>query len=106
MKKMRALINWLKTEDGGRRRPPTGDTRTPYSTVVRFAEQQWPSSSVWSLVVEKVRAIDQYTWEADIHFLVPEAPEEFLSTGNRFELYEGKKRVASGTIEASALKPR
>lgn len=100
MKMMRAVVHWLKSEEGGRHRPPTGDTKTPYSAVVRFAGQPWPAPSAWSLVVEKLRAIDAYTWEANIHFLFPEAPEEFLATGNSFELYEGKKRVASGTIEA------
>lgn len=40
-------------------------------------------------------------WIADIRFLFEDAPQELLSDGARFELYEGKQCVARGTILAA-----
>jgi len=40
---------------------------------------------------------------AEIEFLVPEAPHEFLSTGARFELCEGRRVVAKGVVLPSEV---
>ena len=37
---------------------------------------------------------------ARVHFVAEEAPEDSLSEGTEFELYEGKKCVARGQIES------
>lgn len=99
MKTMRAVVDWLRSDEGGRQQPPTGESATPYSAVVRFAGEPWPSSAAWSLVVEKIQSNGPYCWVADVHFLVADAPQEMLAEGRAFELYEGKKRVASGMIQ-------
>ncbi|HEY5315521.1 MAG TPA: hypothetical protein VIK18_23525 [Pirellulales bacterium] len=99
MKTMRAVVDWLKSDEGGRHQPPTGESVTPYSAVVRFAGEPWPTGAAWSLVVKKIQANAPNSWVAAVHFLVPDAPQEMLSEGRTFDLYEGKKRVARGTIE-------
>ena len=97
---MRAKIEWVRHEDGGRLAPPLGEGPSPYSTVVRFAgsNEPWPPTEAWSLVVEKI-ASDHYTWEADVRFLVDDAPAELLTSGRGFELFEGNRRVAIGTVQ-------
>ena len=96
---MRAKREWVRPEDGGRSVLPSGDGQ-PYATVVRFAGYNgpWPPTDAWSLVIEKVLASDPYTWEAEVRFLVDDAPTGLLTNGRSFELYEGLKRVAVGTL--------
>jgi hypothetical protein len=103
MKTMRAVIDWMTSEQGGRRQPPTGDGSMPYSATVRFTGEPWPAPEAWSLVVRKARMEGPYRWVANVSFLVPEAPHHLLSQGNRFELYEGNRCVAHGTIEEPVL---
>ena len=103
MKTVRATIRWIKPDEGGRRHPPSGEGTIPYSTIVRFLGEPWPPQTAWSLLVEKVRAVDPFTWDANIRFLFPEAPEDLLTLHKGFELYEGNKCVAHGAIESPAL---
>ena len=97
---MRAKIEWVKPEEGGRSRPPSGEGSRPYSAPVKLggSNEPWPPPEAWSLVVEKVEAPDLYTWEADVRFLVEGAPVQLLTTGRNFELYEGRLCVARGTL--------
>jgi hypothetical protein len=106
---MRAKIHWKKREDGGRSRPPSGVGQPPYSTVVRFkgAGGAWPPNNAWSLVVEKIPELsDEFDWVADVRFLVEEAPAAELRLNREFELFEGKKCVATGvTVEGKMVLP-
>ncbi len=96
----KAIIEWIAKEQGGRAKPPLGIGVPPYATVVRFADEPWPPvSGAWSLVVIKdEQASTDYRWVANVHFLVEEAPHDSLRDGREFELYEGNKCVARGTI--------
>jgi hypothetical protein len=108
MVKMRALIEWIPKEKGGRSQPPTGVGTPPYATVVRFVdpEEPWPPPAAWSLAVEKDEELSQpYRWIADVHFLVDDAPHERLREGRAFELYEGNKCVAHGSILSDSGPP-
>jgi len=53
----------------------------------------------------KVRMIgsdnDGYRWKAQVQFRVPEAPQYLLTDGVQFELLEGPKVVATGTLMSS-----
>ena len=100
MRTMQAQVEWLKDAEGGRRQPPSGEGKIPYSAVVRLSQQPWPMSSAWSLAVEKIQATSPFSWIARVHFVAEEAPEDSLSEGTEFELYEGKKCVARGQIES------
>jgi hypothetical protein len=102
-KEVTAMISWVPFEKGGRRTVPSGPT---YSTVVRFDEDKdWPTQA-WSLWVEFIRsyADGQYLY-ARVRFLFPDAPHELLHEGSRFQLYEGRKLVATGLVRAGDAAP-
>jgi hypothetical protein len=100
---MRAKIHWLTKEEGGRSKPPAGVGNPPYATVVKFPGADMGS---WSLAVEKIESLsNEYDWIADVHYLFAEAPHESLQAGREFELYEGKKCVASGRIKSPSPNP-
>jgi len=96
-----ALIEWIRGEDGGRAKPPSGIGLPPYSTLVRFVDGgvTWPAQEAWSLAVTKRGELgSEYRWLAEIHFLFQDAPHDYLREGRTFELYEGHKCVARGKI--------
>lgn len=97
---MRAVIEWIRPEEGGRSAVPSGTGPRPYATLVRFpgSSEPWPPAKAWSLVVEKAEGLNAFTWEAEVRFLEDDAPTELLISGRRFELYEGWKRVAVGEL--------
>jgi hypothetical protein len=99
--KVRAVIDWLPREQGGREKPPLGAGTPSYTCIIHFtdADEPWPPKIAWTLVVEKDEGcIKLSEWIADIHFLLPEAPHEALRAGREFDLYEGARRVAHGKI--------
>ena len=94
---VRARICWLKPEEGGRMSPPLGPS---YSTVARFrdAKIDWPAEA-WSLVLDLPDPVDASLCTiANVRFLSPEGPVALLRPGGVFELFEGRQRVAIGTI--------
>jgi hypothetical protein len=103
---MRARITWKRYEDGGRKTPPTGVGTPPYTTVVRFCDsnETWPPANAWSLVIEKIASQStEYEWIADVHYLANKAPHDELRPLREFELYEGKKCVATGILLDDAV---
>lgn len=95
-KSAHAMISWVPASKGGRQVPPAGPS---YTTLVRFDDDKtWPNSS-WSLVVDFITSFQngQYT-VAKVHFLVEDAPHELLKEGGRFQLYEGRRMVATGLV--------
>jgi hypothetical protein len=84
----KAHVRWLSAEAGGRAHPPTG---AQYVTVARFDDPagDW-STDAWSVVVR----FGDSREEADVSFLVDDAPAHLLRPGASFELYEGRKKVA------------
>ena len=94
---MKALISWLRQDEGGRVSLPLGSGDPPYATIVRINQEPWPPARGWSLMVRKLSALeDEFTWIADVAFLAEEAPHHLLSIGCEFELFEGFKKVAAG----------
>jgi hypothetical protein len=100
-----AMISWIPAKKGGRSVPPAGPA---YMTVARFeGDPTWPTDA-WTLNVKFIETYQggQYTF-ADVAFLVDEAPHHVIDTDARFELYEGRKMVATGVVlPAEAPKPR
>ena len=96
MKQAQATLRWLSPDEGGRSEPPTGPS---YSTVARFKEQRvdW-TTEAWSLVVEFEVPPNDRQMVASVRFLVEDAPEELLHAGSEFELLEGTRLVAEGTV--------
>ncbi len=104
---MRAVIQWVPKEEGGRSRLPTGDGPPFYSPEVRFLDEPWPNPDVaWSMIVRKDHeSSDPYHWVADVEFRVFDAPHDSLREGREFELYEGMKCVARGKLVGEAITP-
>lgn len=96
--KRKARIRWLKPKEGGRPSPPQGPD---YSTVARFESlaDRWPNEA-WSIVLHiSEPAGAEGVMVADIRLLAEgDAPKELLSSGSRFDLFEGRRHVASGEV--------
>jgi hypothetical protein len=88
----RAYITWLTPEQGGRKTPPSGPRYTP---TARFDGGIEDRSVVLELVSQPTGSAD---WIADIRFLFDDAPQELLSHGASFGLFEGKRCVAHGIV--------
>ena len=100
MQTVKATIKWMPKDQGGRSKPPLGTGVPAYSAEIRFAEEPWPPvDTSWSLVIEKRESeSSEYHWIADVKYKMENAPHDSLRPGRPFELYEGNKCVATGTI--------
>ena len=97
MKKVKVLLFWLRSSEGGRKHLPT---RNQYSTVIRFCDPALQNgSSTWSVVLV-LRNLNTpcLTMLAEMSFLVEQAPVDVLRIGFSFELLEGAKVVAKGVV--------
>jgi hypothetical protein len=90
MKSVQAFIRWFAQR---------GDGSGWYSTVARFEDDEnWPHQA-WSLMVKVNHHYrDGLFSHATVQFLANEAPQQLLSEGSRFELLEGKRRIAKGVV--------
>ena len=90
MKSAQAFIRWFA---------PRGAASGWYSTVARFEDdEKWPHEA-WSLVVKiNQQDRDGLFSHATVEFLPDSAPQKLLGEGSRFELLEGKRRVAKGVV--------
>ena len=52
----------------------------------------------WSFVVECKKILTDDTIEADVYFLMENAPFDCLVKNNTFQLYEGKKLIGEGVL--------
>jgi hypothetical protein len=97
MKKVvKAKIQWLKPDEGGRKTPLGHGFR--YYPLVEFenftdTDCSWSADMIWHDQLD-----DALTTIADFSFLVEEAPFHLLKSGNKFNLFEGKRLVAIGYI--------
>lgn len=72
-----------------------------FATPARFEQQgdDW-AAEAWSLVVEAVGPVlTDSTQPVRVRFLIDDAPQEWLSSGSKFELYEGRLLLAEGVVE-------
>ena len=95
-----AVIDWLTLEEGGRKVPPTGEEPPIYWAVVELiGDEVEPQPNSWSLSARMIESEnDGYRWKAAVQFRVDEAPHHLLTDGVQFELYEGPKKVATGSV--------
>lgn len=96
IQKAKARLQWLKpmVTNGS---DPRG---RQFTVPARFEEQgdDW-TDNAWSLVVEPTAEPDaQGMQQALVHFLVPNAPSEWLMCGHKFTLQDGRTAIASGEI--------
>lgn len=91
----RARIVWLSAEEGGRK-TPIGPN---YCPIVRFdADPDHSKHGTNSLVVDIERNVGHLTDLADVRFLADTGPTDLLYPGATFQLMEGSRVVANGTI--------
>jgi hypothetical protein len=72
-----------------------------FATPARFERQgdDW-TADAWSLVVRAAGPVlPDATQPVRVRFLMDDAPQEWLSSGSRFELYEGRLLLAEGVVE-------
>ncbi|MDR2558785.1 MAG: hypothetical protein LBC86_04475 [Oscillospiraceae bacterium] len=93
-KTVKAQINWIPIEDGGRKNIlPVG---MRYCPVIVFEVEQ-SGETLWSAEIYNT-SIEGRISVADVSFLVDNAPQHLLQAGNKFSLYEGQSVVAVGTV--------
>jgi hypothetical protein len=96
-KQVKAIVQWLRPEEGGRKAPPSGLT---YVTVAGFGDAPPNPDEAWSLVLEFQDQPDsELKQRVRVRFLSPEAPDELLFAGSDFQLYEGRQLVARGEVQ-------
>ncbi|HBC71754.1 MAG TPA: hypothetical protein DCZ38_03125 [Coxiellaceae bacterium] len=82
------LVNWV----GKQGRLPMG---LKYSTVSKFKEDDWDKAA-WSVVLDfdEAPAKQRNPSKAKARFLADNAPHDRLKSGEFFDLYEGKEKIA------------
>lgn len=87
-----ARVEWLRDFNH--------DTLDRLVRPARFSHQnldEWMKDA-WSMVLEPIGKFEGQPQLARAHFLMPNAPEEWLHTGNRFTMYEGAVPLAAAEV--------
>jgi hypothetical protein len=100
MHSAKVLLHWLNRPSDGspNDNSPLGEH---FSRPARFDHQgdDW-TDDAWSLVVDvKGRPNIQGKQDGTARFLMPTAPQEWLSVGKKFTLFEGRTPVAKGEVK-------
>jgi hypothetical protein len=100
MHSAKVLLHWLNRPSDGspNDHSPLGEH---FSRPARFDHQgdDW-TDDAWSLVVDvKGRPNIQGEQDGTVRFLMPTAPQEWLSVGKKFTLFEGRTPVAEGEVK-------
>ena len=94
-KSVRAKIQWIPREEGGRKNTfPIG---VKYSPLIVFDAQK-TDVVAWSAEIFVLDHIGDLSSIIKLSYLSSEAPVSYLVSGNSFKLYEGAKMVASGKV--------
>jgi hypothetical protein len=93
---VKAALHWFELQSN---RPFPRSQR--FSRPARFEHQgEDRKQNAWSLTVITEGDVDaQGRQSAEVKFLVPEAPHDWLSIGKRFTLFEGELALAEGIVE-------
>lgn len=92
-RQVHVVLRWLSPEEHGRKAPPTGPT---YSATI--AMKDGSVNGEWSVRLENLFFTAPDRSEADLSFIVDEAPQGVLRLGSQFALFEGRWPVAEGRI--------
>src|ERR1700733_6968706 len=90
-----ATIEWITTQEGGRKAPPPGPT---YTAPIRLDVDPTWQYGYWSLIANLVEAVDPFRWRAEVQFLMDDAPHHLLRPGGTFEFHEGRRVVGRGKL--------
>jgi len=101
MKKwVRAKLKWLSAEEGGRKLPMAINTK--YCPRIVFPDSPTRNGEEWSAEIYILSQVDKLISIANLSYLVDSAPFELLQEGREFNLVEGGRLVATGTICAQS----
>ena len=95
MHSAKVLLHWLNRPSD---RSPLGEH---FSRPARFEHQgdDW-TDDAWSLVVDVTGHPNiQGDQDGTVRFLTSTAPQEWLSVGKKFTLFEGRTPVAKGEVK-------
>lgn len=96
IKEMNARLTWcISCPTGGAY--PRGKV---FATPARFEQQgdDWMANA-WSLIVKAQGVVQpDGTQLVRVRFLMDDAPQEWLTPGRGFELYEGRLLLAEGVV--------
>ena len=94
-KAVKAHIDWISHEDGGRRNVlPIG---MRYCPIIIYETEQ-SGDTLWSAEIYNTSINGRHSI-ADVSYLVDDgAPYRLLRPGNRFSLFEGQRVVAEGIV--------
>lgn len=90
---LKAIIYWFSEEDGGRKKPPTGEEYYPTTEL--------EDGSTWSLAIKLDRENPTHNAMIDnceVCFLFDHAPHHLLRSSAEFILYEGPRKVGAMVI--------
>ncbi len=91
----KALVNWIKPEDGGKRKKLEIDFI--FYPMIKIDGDN--DLIHWSFYIINKEFISEYQTISEIDFLLEKAPHYLLKPGIKFKLYEGGiKEIASGEI--------
>jgi len=91
---VKAKINWMPVEIGGRKKiMPIG---MKYCPIIIF-ESEKSDDSHWCAEIYNTSIKDR-TSTAEVSYLSDNAPFHLLQSGSKFQLYEGPRMVAEGAI--------
>ena len=91
---VKAMVIWVKPEDGGKKMIPT--IELPFYPMIKINDDN--KMIDWSLCLTNKQFISEYETISEIGFLMGNAPHHLLKSGVKFKLFEGAKEVASGEI--------
>lgn len=93
-----AALVWASPENGGRKGPiPMKNIK--YAPQIGIKDQMTFNGCAWSIICYNYEETSEFTTRAYLRFLNYERAPDILKKGTVFELYEGKKKVASGIVE-------
>ena len=94
-RKARVSVKWLLRDPAGR--VPVWET---YPRPVLFDGEEWADDEAFSLIIDLEGTPDSDGKQAGVaHFFAESAPQEKLSPGRKFAIYEGNFATLEGVVE-------
>lgn len=90
-----AEIEWIKYENGGKKKIPALNDKF-YSHIKLNCHEELFN---WSFVIINIEFITELKTFSKVDFLMNHAPQDLLEKNTKFQIYEGPKLVAHGVIK-------
>ena len=101
MKQVLVKVDWLHPAQGGRKELPSGDS---FQTVGKFPHQtmqEWLSDA-WTVKIDWLDRDNSASWYGLASFPAPNSPEDWLTAGGSFELFEGPRSIGAVSVLSTA----